>query len=163
MLSDGVGLTYEGADPDDPMVCLVSWNGRTHRYFAGFWGAGRFHSGTAAERAALLRVLSGPVGAKASFEDIHAKLWGKVTVEHVASPMLPLESGPRRTVLLRVTKYDERGRPGVQAETLHWIDAQTGVALKQATVTTMADGQQTRATTWQVERLEASAQPSTSG
>ena len=163
MLSDGVGLTYEGADPDDPMVCLVAWNGRTHRFFAGFWGAGRFGSGTAVERAAISRVLSGPVGVKASFGDVRAKLWGKVTVEHVANPVLRLASGPRPTVLLRVIKHDQRGRPGVQAETLHWIDAETGVVLKQETVTTMADGQKARTTTWRVERLDTSAPASTTG
>ena len=162
-LSDGIGLTYHGADPDDPMVCLVAWNGRTYRFFAGFWGAGRFRSGTAAERAAIARVLAGPVGAKASFADVRAELWGKVTIEHVANPVLRLESGPRPAILLRVLKYDQRNRPGVQAETLYWVDVKTGVALKQETVTTMADGRKAHATTWRVERLDTSAPPSTTG
>ena len=162
-LSDGIDLAYQGADPNDPMVCLVAWNGRTYRFFAGFWGAGRFRSGTAAERAAIAHVLAGPVGAKASFADVRTELWGKVTIEHAANPVLRLENGPRATVLLRVIKYDQRNRPGVQAETLHWIDAESGVVLKQETVTTMAGGRKARTTTWQIERLDTSAPPSTTG
>ncbi len=152
-LSDGIDLRYAGADPDDPDVCLVSWNGRMHRFLAGFWGAGRIRPASAAEREAIRSAMTGPVGTVASFNDARAKLWGKVTVEHVANPVLTLESGPRQTVLLRLVKHDEHGRAQVKAESLHWIDANTGVALKTQTVTRFADGQQSVATTWQVERF----------
>ncbi len=92
-LSDGMVVRYKDAAPSDPEVCVMSWRGRTHRYLAGFWGSGRFRKGTADERAAIGQALTGPVGTRTSFEDTRADLRGKVTVEHVASPALPVRAG----------------------------------------------------------------------
>lgn len=153
-LRDGLTVSYEGALPEDPEVCVVSWRGRTHRYLAGFWGSGRYRRGTPAERAAIRGALTGPVGTTTSFEDMRADLWGTVTVEHVASPMLQLKNGPRRTVQLRVIRHDARGRPDVKRITLHWIDVRTGIGLKRQTVTELAGGQQSADTTWRVEQID---------
>ena len=153
-LAEGGAVQFKGADPADPAVCLVAWNGRTHRYLDGFWGSGRFKRGTPAERAAIRQALTGPVGAKTSFEDTRAGLWGQVTVEHVANPVLRLAKGPRRTVQLRITRHDAGGRPDVQLVSLHWIDVRTGVALKRQVVTRYAGGRQVAATTWQIDALD---------
>ena len=156
-LRQGLVVHFDGADPRDPLVCLVSWKGRTYRYLAGFWGSGRYRRGTAEERDAVRKVLLGPVGAKAAFEDVRAGLWGRVTAEHVGDPMLPLKSGPRRTVLVRMVKHDVGGRPQVRAETLHWIDARTGIALKRQVVTRQGNGKKRVYTTWRVEQLDGVA------
>ena len=152
-LAGGLVIRYRGADPTDPEVCLTSWRGKTHRYLAGFWGGGRFRKGTTAERDAIKRALTGPVGTKTSFEDTRADLWGKVTVEHVARPALPLRNSLRRTVQLRIVRHDARGRPDVQREALHWIDVKTGIALKRQTVTRLSSGEQQVFTTWRVQQL----------
>jgi hypothetical protein len=152
-LRDGLTARFVGADPDDPEVCLVWWRGKEWRYLAGFWGSGRYRRGTPAERAAMRDVLLGPVGATASFEDTRAGLWGRVTAEHVANPVLALRSGPRRTILVRMIKHDAFGRPNVQAETLHWIDARTGIALQRQVVTHLANGESRADVTWRIEDL----------
>lgn len=152
-LRDGLTARFLGADPDDPEVCVVSWRGKEWRYLAGFWGSGRYRGGTPAERAAMRDVLLGPVGAMASFEDTRAGLWGRVTAEHVANPVLVLRSGPRRTILVRMVKHDAFGRPNVQAETLHWIDARTGIALQRQVVTHLANGESRADVTWRIEEL----------
>jgi len=151
-LTDGVIVHYEGAALDDPQVCVVSWQGKAHRYLAGFWGGGRFRTGTLEERNAIIGALIGPVGTETSFVDIRADLWGKVTVEHIASPLFALGDGQRRAVELRVIRHDARGRPNVQREALHWIDMRTGVALRRQTVTQSSDGEQRLYTTWQVDQ-----------
>jgi len=156
-LDDGLVVDFKGAALDDPLVCLVSWKGRTYRYFAGFWGSGRYRRGTVEEREAVRRVLLGPVGATATFEDTRASMWGRVTAEHVANPVLALKSGPRRTALLRVVKHDELDRAQVQAERLYWVDAHTGIALKRQVVTRLANGETRFDTTWKVERLDGFA------
>ncbi len=153
-LRDGLTVNFKGAALNDPLVCLISWNGRTYRYLAGFWGSGYYRRGTAEEREAVRRVLLGPVGATATFEDTRAGMWGRVTAEHVANPVLVLKSGSRRTALLRMVKHDELGRAQVRAETLHWVDAHTGIALKRQVVTRLADGETRVDTTWRVERLD---------
>lgn len=81
-------------------------------------------------------------------------MWGRVTAEHVADPVLTLKSGLRRTTLPRVVKHDELGRAQVRAETLHWVDARTGIVLKRQVVTRLADGVTRMDTTWRVERLD---------
>lgn len=121
-LISGLRVRNNGADRQDPQVCLVSWKGRTHRYFAGFWGSGRFRKGALPEREAIRRAMTGPVGSRTSFDDTRADMWGEVTVEHVANPMLVLRDGPRRTIQLRVVRRDVRGRPNVCRVALHWID-----------------------------------------
>jgi len=156
-LTDGVIVHYEGAALDDPQVCVVSWQGKAHRYLAGFWGGGRFRTGTLEERNAIIGALIGPVGTETSFVDTRADLWGKVTVEHIASPLFALGDGQRRAVELRVIRHDARGRPNVQREALHWIDMRTGVALRRQTVTQSSDGEQRLYTTWQVDQLADAA------
>lgn len=152
-LSNGLVVHYEGADPGNPEVCLVSWRGRTHRFLAGFWWPGRYGEGTPAERAAIRNALTGPVGTTTSFEDTRADLWGTVTVEHLANPVLRLKDGLRRTVQLKVVRHDAWGRPEVKRIALHWIDVRTGIELKRQTVTQLAGGQQLFDTTWRVEEL----------
>lgn len=152
-LTHGMVVRYQGADPNDPEVCVVEWQSRAHRYLAGFWSGGRFRNATQEERTAIRQALTGPVGTKASFEDTRADLWGRVTVEHVASPGLPVKGGLRRTVQLQVVRHDAHGRPNVRRETLHWIDVQTGIALKQQTVTRLSSGERQVHTTWQVQQL----------
>lgn len=154
-LRDGLTIRYEGAAPGDPSVCVVSWLGQDHRFLAGFWGSGRYRHRTSAERAAIRGALTGPVGTRTSFKDTRADLWGTVTVEHLANPMLHLKDGPRRTVQLKVVRHDTWGRPEVKRVALHWIDVRTGVALKRQTVTQLASGQELLNTTWQVEQLRA--------
>lgn len=153
-LRDGLTIRYEGAAPEDSSVCVISWQGRSHRFLAGFWGSGRYRRGASAERAAIRGALTGPVGTMTSFEDTRADLWGTVTVEHLANPMLQLKDGPRPTVQLRIVRHDTWGRPGVRRVALHWIDVRTGVALKRQTVTQLASGQELLNTTWQVEQLQ---------
>ena len=156
-LSDGVRVEYDGADPADRETCLMRWNGRTHRSYAGFWYSGRTGKRSLGERRAIRAAMTGPVGTRAEFDDARAGLWGRVEVEHVGSPVLPVDGARRRTVLLRVVKHDARGRARVRAETLNWIDVRTGIALKKQSVTQLADGSRTAATTWAVERLVADA------
>lgn len=156
-LADGMVVRYKGAAANDPEVCVVVWRGKAHHYLAGFWGGGRFRKGAPDERAAIRQALTGPVGTKTSFDDARAELWGKVTVEHVASPALPVRDGLRRTVQLRVVRHDARGRTHVQRESLHWIDVRTGIALKRQTVTRLSSGEQQVFTTWRVQQLTDAA------
>lgn len=152
-LRDGLTIRYEGAAPGDPSVCVVSWQGRSHHFLAGFWGSGRYRRGASAEHSVIRGALTGPVGTRTSFEDTRADLWGTVTGEHLANPMLHLKDGPRRTVQLRIVRHDTWGRPEVKRVALHWIDVRTGVALKRQTVTQLASGQELLNTTWRVEQL----------
>lgn len=153
-LTSGLRVRYNGADRQDPQVCLVSWKGRTHRYFVGFWVSGRFRKGTLPEREAIRPAMTGPVGSRTSFDDTRADMWGKVTVEHVANPTLVLRDGTRRTIQLRVVRHDVRGRLNVRRVVLHWMDVKTGVALKRQTVTDLSDSQQQVFTTWKFEHME---------
>lgn len=156
-LVDGMEVRYKGAAPNDPDVCLVAWRGKVHRYLAGFWGGGRFRKGAPDERSAIRQALTGPVGTRTSFEDTRADLWGKVTVEHIASPAISTEDGLRRTVQLRVVRHDAYGRPNVLREALHWIDVRTGIALKRQTVTRLPSGERQVYTTWRVQQLTDAA------
>jgi hypothetical protein len=156
-LAGGMRVSFDGASPEDPLACQVSWSGRTYRFLAGFWGAGRYKGGPAEERHAVSQVVAGPVGAKASFDDVKAGLWGEVTAEHVANPVLDLKSGKRRTVLVRMVEHDDQGREAVRSETLNWIDAKSGVTLKRDVVIRLGDGTQNTETIWEVERLDGVA------
>lgn len=156
-LDDGMLVRYKGPAPDDPEVCLVTWRGKAHRYLAGFWGSGRFHKAAAGERAAIRQALTGPVGTKTTFEDARADLWGRVTVEHVASPSLQVQGKLRRTVQIRVVRHDAHGRPHVRREAMHWIDVHTGIALKRQTVSRLLNGEQQVHTTWRVDQVTEAA------
>lgn len=156
-LNDGLVVRYEGAASDDPEVCLVKWRGKAHRYLAGFWGSGRFRKAAAGERTAIQQALTGPVGTRTTFEDARADLWGRVTVEHVASPSLPVQGKLRRTVQIRVVRHDAHGRPHVRREAMHWIDVRTGIALQRQTVSRLPSGEQQVHTTWRVDQVTEAA------
>jgi hypothetical protein len=153
-LAGGMQISFDGAAPEDLLACQVSWSGRTYRFLAGFWGAGRYKGGPPEERQAVSQVVAGPVGAKASFDDVKAGLWGEVTAEHVANPVLDLKSGKRRTVLVRMVEHDDQGREAVRSETLNWIDAKSGVTLKRQIVMRLGDGSENTETIWEIESLD---------
>jgi len=152
-LDTGLTVRYEGADPSDPQTCRLSWLGRTRRFFAGFWGSGRYRHASRPEQQAIRQAVMGPVGTKASFDDTHSELWGMVSVEHVANPVLPLRTGTRRTIEVRIVRHDARGRSAVRAISLCWIDHRTGILLQRQTVTTMANGEQQVSTDWRVQEI----------
>lgn len=154
--ADGMKVRYKGAAPNDPEVCLVAWRGKVHRYLAGFWGGGRFRKGAPDERTAIRQALTGPLGTRTSFDDTHAGMWGRVTVEPVASPTIFVRGRPRNTVQLRVVRHDVRGRPNVRREALHWIDVRTGIAMKRQSVTRLS-GERQVSTTWRVQQLTDTA------
>lgn len=151
-LRSGALIHYLGADHSDPQVCLVKWLGHTKRLYLGFWGSGRYRKAPIAERNAVRSALVGPVGTRTGFHDSHAKLWGRITIEHVANPILPLASGSRRSVQLRVVRHDAFGRSNTQVSN-QWLDRKTGVLLKRQTVTVLASGEQQFFTTWRVTQL----------
>ena len=154
ILDSGLIVHYEGADPSDPQVCQVRWQRRSRRFFAGFWGSGRYRKALAAERKAILDALTGPVGTKTIFQDTRAALWGRVTVEHVANPTLTLVGRPRGTVKLKIVRHDAFGRSNVRVSE-HWVDRQTGVLLKRQSITRLATGEIEPFTTWRVTELIA--------
>lgn len=151
-LRSGAIIRYQGADRSDPEVCLVKWLGRTRRLFMGFWGSGRYRKAPSAERAAVRDALMGPVGTRTDFRDSHATLWARVTIEHVADPMLTLASGPRPSVQLRVVRHDAFGRANNRVSN-QWVDRSSGALLKRQTVTTLASGEQQAFTTWRVTQI----------
>jgi hypothetical protein len=152
-LSDGLVVHYSGADRQDSSTCLVQWNGRTHRYLLGVVAKAPRQIVSPGEREAIRTALLGPVGTISEFEDAQATLWGRVTVEHLGDPVLRLKTGPRRTVLLRIVRHDAHGRPNVRAISLHWVDARTGIVLKQQVMTEMDNGQKVTSDVWSVESL----------
>ncbi len=158
-LNTGVTVAFAGAAPDRPETCLRRINGRTYRYFLGFWGDGAFHDGTAAEREAIRQVLTGPVGTSASFPlraTSTVALWRSATVTHVGDPTLTLGHGtPHPTVLLRVERHTDAGR-GVHTETLWWLDRATLVPLQREEVIRMAHGTE-RQLAWRVRALAPAA------
>ncbi|MCW3474276.1 hypothetical protein [Limobrevibacterium gyesilva] len=153
-LEDGAVVQFRGGDPRDPDVCLIAWSGRSYRYFLGFWGDGRFGEGTAEERDAIRRVLTGPPGTEASFALTRAKLWGKVTVTHVANPILTVGSRRVATMEIRAVWHDSQGREDVRNEKRIWIDQATGIVVQRQTVTPMANGGVVTNTTWRVVSMQ---------
>ena len=155
-LNTGVAVSFEGAAPDHPQVCLRRMNGHTYRYFLGFWGDGWFRDGNPEERAAIRQVLRGPVGTRASFPLAQATplaLWHSASVTHVANPLLMLDGTvQRRTLLLRVERHGPPDRPDVTTETLWWLDRSTLIPLKREEVVHLAHGTE-RQTAWEVRRL----------
>ena len=152
-LTTGLVVKYAGADHANPATCLVTWNGRPHRYVLGVIPKARGQRISPQEPQAIRTALQGPVGTKAEFEDEQAALWGRVTVEHVGDPVILLGGKPRRTVQLRIVRHDARGRPEVRSVTLYWIDVRTGIALRQQVVTEMDDGRSVADDVWRVESL----------
>ena len=53
VLRSGVVVRFMGSSDGDPDVCVQHWNGRSYRYYLGFWGDGRFEHGTPNQRQAL--------------------------------------------------------------------------------------------------------------
>ena len=153
-LETGLVVRYEGADPADPQICRVRWQRRSRRFFAGFWGSGRYRTVPAAERKAILDALTGPVGTKTTFQDTRAALWGRVTVEHVANPTLTLAGRPRGTVELKIVRHDAFGRPNVRVSE-HWVDRRTGILLKRQSITRLATGEIEPFTTWRVTEVRS--------
>ena len=155
-LNTGVAVTFEGAAPDHPQVCLRRMNGHTYRYFLGFWGDGWFHEGNPLERAAIRQVLHGPVGTQASFPLTRATslaLWRSASVTHVANTLLTLDGTVQRpTLLLRVERHGPPDRPDVTTETLWWLDRSTLIPLKREEVVHLAHGTE-RQTAWEVRSL----------
>ena len=156
-LTSGLTVHFDGAAADDPDVCIQSWESRTHRYYLGFWGNGRFREGTPEQRQAIIDALKAPVGTSIQF-DLHRKtrlaLWKSATVQHVENEPLLVGDKPRPTVKLRVVLHDSLGRDAVNAESLYWIDRATGVPLRKEIVTRMADGETWHTTIWQVRALQ---------
>ncbi|MGH7042163.1 MAG: hypothetical protein ACREFY_08525, partial [Acetobacteraceae bacterium] len=136
-------------------------NGRTYRYFLGFWGDGTFHGGNPAERTAISRVLAGPVGTSASFplpRPTPLALWRSADVTHLGNPLLKVgQAPPRHTVLLRVERHGPPDRPDVATETLWWLDRSTLIPLKRQEVVHLAHGTE-RQTAWQVQALGPTAE-----
>ena len=155
-LNTGMAVVFEGAEPDHPQICLRRINGRTYRYFLGFWGDGRFHEGTAEERAAIREALTGPVGTTASFplaRPTPLALWHSASITHLANPPLALgPADPRPTLLLRVERHGPPDRPDVRKETLWWLDRATLIPLERVEVVPMAHGTEHQ-TAWRVQSL----------
>lgn len=152
-LQDGLSVQLDGPT-NDPEVCQQRWNGQAYQYFLGFWGDGRGFNGGAQERAAVRQALLGPVGTNTSYRPSRGRLWGEVTVTHVANPVLTIGGKPRPTVQLRQVRHDAQGRSTVVAESIVWVDQQTGIALQRQSITHLADGRTTQATTLQVQSLD---------
>jgi hypothetical protein len=152
-LTNGLEVAFAGEDPKDRGTCLLSWKGRTYRFVLGVLPKGKGQRSSAREREALRTALRGPVGTKAEFEDKDAALWKRVTVEHVADPVVQLEDGPRRVAQLRIIRHDAHDRPHVRQVSLHYVDLRTGIVLKRQVVTEMDDGEELVTEVWRVERL----------
>jgi hypothetical protein len=156
VLASGVTVRFMGAAASDPQTCVQTWNGREYRYYLGFWGNGRLEEGSPQQRQALAAVLSGPVGMTATVE-LHAPtqmaLWRSATVTHEADTSLQVGSHKRSVVKLRVVRHDAPGGKEVAAETLYWLDRESGIPLREQTVTRLADGQTWHTTTWDVSAL----------
>jgi hypothetical protein len=155
-LNTGMAVSFVGAAPHHPQVCLRRMNGHTYRYFLGFWGDGWFHDGNPEERAAIRQVLRGPVGTRVSFplaRPTPLAIWRSASVTHVANPLLMLDgTTQRRTLLLRVERHGPPDRPDVATETLWWLDRRTLIPLKREEVVHLAHGTE-RQTAWEVRRL----------
>ena len=156
-LNNGLAVDFQGAS-QDPDVCLAAWQGEPHQFYLGFWGDGLSYRGAPDERDAVRTALTGPVGTQAAFRPRAARLWGEVTVEHVANPVLLIAGQRHPTVELRQVMHDAHGRESVQAESLIWVDQATGIPLQRKTVTRMADGSDSAATTWLVQSLAPEGQ-----
>lgn len=158
-LTTGLLVSFDGGAPDDPEVCLESWDGRAHRFFRGVWGAGRFGHGTPEQRRAILTALTGPVGTRASFP-LHPRsrrqMWRAVEIEHLPNAIVRVDGVPREAVRLRMVRVGAAGHREVRAPTIWLIDRATGVPLRQDVVTPMAD-REDRYTVWQVGSLDESS------
>jgi hypothetical protein len=154
-LAEGVRIGYLGSDPGDPQRCLLRWSDRAHPLYFGFWSSGPEAPMSDAARAAGRAALTGRVGTTASFEAERARLWHRVTITHVANSVVDVAGKLRPALELRVVRHDASGRPEVREETRFTIDRATGVLLRRASVTPMADGEVTTTTSWQVESLNA--------
>ena len=155
-LTEGVHIGYLGSDPNDPQKCLLRWADRSHSLYFGFWSTGPEEPMSDEARAAVRTALTGPVGTEASFDTEHARLWSRVTVKHVANPVVDVAGHHRPALELRVVRHDALGRSDVKAETRYTIDRATGVMLRSETVTPMADGEVDKTTSWQIGNLNAS-------
>jgi hypothetical protein len=93
VLANGVRVHFEGASPLDSRVCIQRWLDRTHPYYLGFWGHGRFRSGSDEQRQAVAHVLTAPVGSRETFflgKHMPEKLFRAAILEHVANERLPV-------------------------------------------------------------------------
>ncbi len=167
VLSDGLVVHFMGSTDDDPEVCVQQWNGRSYRYYLGFWGEGRFGHGTPQQREALAAILRGPVGATTTVDlqgPAAGALWKSASVTHEADAAVRVGRHKRAAVKLRVVRNDSLGRSEVTAERLYWLDRETGIPLKKQTVTRMADGNVSHVTTWDVTAMQpGSAEAATPG
>ncbi|MEJ0018207.1 MAG: hypothetical protein WDN25_16915 [Acetobacteraceae bacterium] len=153
-LADGVRIGYLGSDPEDPQRCLLRWSGRSYPLYFGFWSVDSQTPMSDEARAAFRAVLTGPVGTEASFQTGRARLWSRVSIAHIGNTAVEVAGRRRPAVELRVVRHDAFGRPDVRAETRYTIDRATGVMLRRASVTPMANGEVTTTTNWQVGVLQ---------
>ena len=157
VLANGVAVRFMGSAANDPETCVQQWNGREYRYYLGFWGNGRFEQGSPQQRQALAAVLRGPVGMSATVElpaPTQMALWRSATVTHEANTSLQVGTHRRPVEKVRVVRQDAPGGKEVTAETLYWLDRESGVPLRKQTVTRLADGQTWHITTWDVSSLQ---------
>ncbi|MGC8477252.1 MAG: hypothetical protein ACP5NP_12930 [Acetobacteraceae bacterium] len=155
-LNTGVRVAFAGAAADHPETCLRRIHGQTYRYYLGFWGDGTFSGGDRAERAAIRRVLIGPVGTSAEAPLAGAgplALWHSVTFTHVGDPTLTLDGVSHPTLLVRVERHTDTGR-GVRTETLWWLDRATLIPLQREEVIPTARGHEHQLA-WRVRALTA--------
>src|SRR5262249_32573500 len=123
MLSSGVVVRFMGSIEADPDICVQQWNGRSYRYYLGFWGDGRFEHGPSEQRKTVAAMLRGPVGTTATVElqgPTTGALWKSATVTHEADASLQVGGHKRPVVKLRIVRSDALGRSDVTAERLYW-------------------------------------------
>ena len=157
VLANGVRVHFEGASPLDSRVCIQRWLDRTHPYYLGFWGHGRFRSGSDEQRQAVAHVLTAPVGSRETFflgKHMPEKLFRAAILEHVANERLPVGKHLRRAVKIRVTLMDKVVHPRIRSETVYWLDRATGIPLRKDVITRTADGDRWDKTIWRVTRIE---------
>ncbi len=153
-LTTGVQVEYAGSLPTNNQVCLVRWDGQDHSYYLGFWGSGRLRDAASEDAPDIQGVLAGPVGTEATFP-LHRDggLWRTATITHVADGAVQVGGEKRAAVELRAVRHEDSGAPGANAESLYWIDRETGIILRQQIVTAMADGERQQMTIWQVRKI----------
>lgn len=164
VLSSGLVVRFMGSTDDDSNICIQRWNGRSYRYYLGFWGNGRFEQGTPEQRKALAAILQGPVGTTTTVDlrgTAAGALWKSATVTHEAHASLRVGRHRRPAVKLRVVRRDALGRSSVTAERLYWLDRETGIPLKKEMVIRMADGRVLHVTTWDVSAVRSTSAETT--
>jgi hypothetical protein len=155
-LDTGVQVHFTGAAPQDPQSCVQSWASREHEFLLGVWRKRRLRPETAAQRAAIVQVLTAPVGTAVRFPLRHKTrrtFFDSATLRHVGNETLAVGVEKRHALKLELVLHDAQGRPEANAESLFWIDRKTGIPLKKEVVTRTADGGVWNTTVWRVRDL----------